>query len=356
MRQFNILRGTKGFLKSCENHIRFKYMITKEAQRRVKILTFWSEHGLFATKDAFSVSKATLYRWKSCFNPRILEPLNPDSRRPNRFRCSKLRIQPGIEAFIIKLREDYPGLGKEKIKPLLDEYCRNSKLKPLSISSIGLVIRSLKDRCLLFEGRRGTIDARTGRIHAKRYKHRAKQRLDKGFRSKEPGQLIQLDTVIQFINGIRRYCITAVDTNSRFAFAYAYSHVSSRTAADFLTKLLEAAPFKLEAIQTDNGSEFAKYFQEALVRQNIDHFHTYPKSPKSNAFIERFNRTIQYEFANYKRYLWSDNLTRFNHELMDWLIWYNTKRVHKGLGLQTPVNYLLKLMPESHMYVTRTKD
>jgi len=354
MRQFNILRGTKGLLKASENHIRFKYMITKEAQKRMKILTFWSEHGLKAAKDAFGVSKPTLYRWKKGFNPRILESLNPGSRKPKRFRQGKLRVQFGIETFVINLRQQYPRLGKEKIKPLLDEYCNHNRLRNLSISSIGLLLRSLKDRQLLADGKTLRVRPGTGRIYSINRKYKSKQRLAKGFKSNTPGELIQIDTVIQFINGIRRYCVTAVDTNSRFAFAYGYSSVSSKTAADFLTKLLEVAPFRLQSIQTDNGSEFAKYFQEALARQHISHFHTYPRTPKSNAFIERFNRSIQYEFANFKRDLWSTNLDQFNRCLMDWLIWYNTKRVHKGIGLQTPINYLLKVMPESHMYVTRT--
>lgn len=112
MRQFSVISGTHGFLKAAENHIRFKYMITKEALRRVKILSFWSEHGLKATKDAFGVSKATLYRWQKVFNPRLLESLNPKSKRPKTFREPKLRIQPGIESFIINLRDQYPKLGK----------------------------------------------------------------------------------------------------------------------------------------------------------------------------------------------------------------------------------------------------
>ena len=156
------------------------------------------------------------------------------------------------------------------------------------------------------------------------------------------------------IAGKRRYCLTAIDTNSKFAFAYGYSAVSSKTAADFVSKILDVNPFKFQAIQTDNGSEFAKYFESALAQLKVQHFHTYPRSPKSNAFIERFNRTIQYEFANYKRQLWLDDLDGFNQAIMDYLIWYNTRRVHKGLGLISPVDYLLKVMPESHMSLTHT--
>jgi len=39
---------------------------------------------------------------------------------------------------------------------------------------------------------------------------------------------------------------------------------------------------------------------------------------------------------------------------MEYLIFYNTKRVHKGLGNLSPIDYVLKYYPESQMYVTRT--
>jgi len=61
-----------------------------------------------------------------------------------------------------------------------------------------------------------------------------------------------------------------------------------------------------------------------------------------NAHIERFNRTIQEEFANYHRHLLIEP-DQFNDKLMDWLIFYNTKRVHYAFKNQlTPVQKLLQ--------------
>ncbi|HQO62954.1 MAG TPA: hypothetical protein PK528_05025, partial [Syntrophorhabdus sp.] len=42
-----------------------------------------------------------------------------------------------VVAYMRSLRETYPGIGKEKIKPLLDAYCEKEGLKTISISSIG---------------------------------------------------------------------------------------------------------------------------------------------------------------------------------------------------------------------------
>ncbi|MCX7881005.1 MAG: IS3 family transposase, partial [Patescibacteria group bacterium] len=50
-----------------------------------------------------------------------------------------------------------------------------------------------------------------------------------------------------------------------------------------------------------------------------------------------------------------ESIDEFNSRLIDYLIWYNTKRVHKSLGNVSPIDNLLKILPkESHMYVTYT--
>ena len=47
-----------------ERGIRFRHMRNKtEVDRRVKILSFWKEHGLKASHDAYGVGRATLFRW-----------------------------------------------------------------------------------------------------------------------------------------------------------------------------------------------------------------------------------------------------------------------------------------------------
>ena len=42
-----------------------------------------------------------------------------------------------------------------------------------------------------------------------------------------------------------------------------------------------------------------KHFDEELRRLCQTHWHTYPKTPKMNAHVERFNRTLQEEFLDY---------------------------------------------------------
>ncbi|MDO8729340.1 MAG: hypothetical protein Q7K26_05685 [bacterium] len=58
-----------------------------------------------------------------------------------------------------------------------------------------------------------------------------------------------------------------------------------------------------------------------------------------------FKCTVQEEFLNYHKGLLLD-CDAFNSELMDWLIWYNTKRVHYAFdNKMTPVQFLLSWKP-----------
>jgi transposase InsO family protein len=64
-----------------------------------------------------------------------------------------------------------------------------------------------------------------------------------------------------------------------------------------------------------------------------------------NAEIERFNRTIVEAFVNRNRQLLAYDLEAFNRKMMDWLVWYNTRRPHWSLGLISPLRYICGQLP-----------
>ena len=335
MRQFNKFRHTYGFLTALERGIRFRYMITPEAQRRAKILTFWSKYGTGATKEAFGVSRPTLYRWAGELAKRQgkLEALNPGSRAPHH---KRRRLIPSLaEGIILRERQRVPKLGKEKLQVFLAE----AGLTP-SVSTVGRYLTDLKQQGRLPKNTKLSFFARTGKLIEQKTKPAKKLRRPKGYTE----QCLEVDTVVRFVDGLKRYTLTAVDVRNKFAFAQTYLNHSSLTSADFLHKVLAVVPFKIEAVQTDNGSEFADHFRTACTELGLTHFHTYPRSPKLNPCIERFNRTLNEEFLLGHRALLRDDLGAFNRELVDYLLWYNTKRPHWSLGLVSPMRYIMSTL------------
>ena len=345
MAYFNKFKGTEGWLYMWERTIRFRSMRNKkEVARRAKILDFWKKHGEQAAEDAFGISRRTLFRWQAALGERHghLDALDPLSTAPKKRR--KRNVLAEVETFIIAEREAHPRLGKKKLAVLLrgDGYA-------VSESYVGRVIHDLKERHLLPSGKRLSFFAATGRHHEVHQVRRTKLR-----RTHKQG--MELDTIIRFIDGTKRYILTAIDVERKFAFAGAYTSHSSKSAADFLRRVIEVCPFLIEELQTDNGSEFAKNFEEACAALGLMHFNTHVRSPKENAFIERFNRTISEDFIMLNRPLLRDDVDAFNLKMVDWLLWYNTVRPHESLGMMSPLRYIVSTLTvgECQRYWTRT--
>lgn len=335
MRIFNKFKGTKGFISMWERVIRFRYMITDDAKRRTRILAFWEKYGDAATKEAFDVSRPTLFRWQKALEEGggKLEGLNRKSTAPKKRRVRE--VPEGVEVYIIRERTEHPRLSKEKLATMMIDDLGIT----LSFSKVGRIMSDMKKRNVL------PLYAKPRRASSGKKKLRRN-----GFAPAQEGELIEIDTVVTFVNGVRRYTLTAIDIFGRCAFAHTYKSASSRTAMEFLRMVQSMAPFAIQRIQTDNGSEFAKHFAAYLAESDIIHFHTYPRCPKMNSHIERFNRTIQEEYMYHHMQTLSVDLDLFNQGLASWVKWYNEKRPHLSLGLLSPMQYSSKqLQGKSHM-------
>lgn len=330
MRITNILKGTQGFAKAYENRLRWQHMRNKaEVERRLKALDHLKKYGLNAACDHAGVSQRTLYRWRASFvDGGKIESLDPKSTAPLKRR--RRLIPPDIESAIISLRTEHPRLGKKKLTPLL----RKAGFA-VSEPTIGRYVNDLKKRGSIPMKVKLSFYARSGK-HIERLKSN-KKRLRRPIK-----RGVEIDTVVRYVNGVKRYTITAIDVQRRLAYAKTYTSHSSNTARDFLKHLLRYMPFEITEIQTDNGSEFAKHFSEACRILGIIQYHTYPRCPKMNAFIERFNRTVNEEFLIYNRMLMRDDIDAFNAELRAWLVWYNHTRPHESLGLLSPMEYSMR--------------
>jgi transposase InsO family protein len=328
--------GVKGFVRLYEDALRYRYMITQKALHRARVLAFWEKHGLEATMEAFGVKRRTLFLWKQkqIEGGGKLESLNDKSRAP---RTKRKRLWPAeVIAEIKRQRWEHPNLGKEKIYPLLKAFCDAKSLVCPKEKTIGRLIHDLG-------GLRIFPQKITHFGKIKPIKRRKKLRKPKDFKVAYPGHLAAFDTVERHIHDCRRYVITFEDIYTRFGFAWATTSHASKAAKEFFDYCRMVFPFPFVFILTDNGSEFAKHFAEELKRLHLVHYHTHPKTPKQNPHLERFNRTIQEEFIDYHA---SEllNVQLFNRKLIDWLIWYNTERVHHAFQNKlSPVQFIMTL-------------
>lgn len=147
-----------------------------------------------------------------------------------------------------------------------------------------------------------------------------------------------MDCVIVFLLGERHTFITAIDVVTKYAACRYTKTATASRARDLLMALHQIYGDKLRAIQTDNGSEFLGLFDQYCQAHAISHFFTYPRSPRINGGVERFNRTIQEEFIDRtdSLYLGTDVINRHLEKYVDW---YNDVRPHQSLGNVPPSQY-----------------
>ncbi|MGQ9638820.1 MAG: integrase core domain-containing protein [Thermodesulfobacteriota bacterium] len=343
--------GIRGFVTLYNDYLKYQYMIQEKAKKKAEIVSFFEKYGLEPTISAFKYSKSSIYNWRKTLkeNQGRIESLNEKSKAPHHLRESK--IDQRIKDFISYYRKEHPRTGQDKIKPELDLFCQKMGIKSISKPTIARVIKELKERGEIPKRFKVSLYGKTGKIVIREQKPGKRKLRRKGYLPENPGDLIQMDAIVKFVWGIKRYIITALDLKSEFAFAFAYSHLSSKTATDFFEKLQKAAPFEIKRIQTDNGAEFQKRFRDALERKGIIQFFNYPRRPQMNAQVERFNRTIQEDFIDWNLDLLSKDIDAFNQKLVDWLLWYNTQRTHSSLKGQSPLQYLISNLGFSKMLV-----
>ena len=317
---------------------------------RIHVLECHAKHGTSSAVDAFRVSKATIYRWRKKYIGSRNDPvvLIPISTKPHHFRSMGTDYR--VINFIREIRKERGKIGKEKIKYLLDKFCILGGMKTISISTIGKVIK--RYNLNYSPSRRVYHNPSSGWATARK---KPRDRIRRSPRVENSGY-VEIDTIIKFIDGIKLYVFNAIDVYTRFCFSYAYWKGGSTMAVDFYKKLEQVYPLEsgIKVVQTDNGSEYLGDFDEYLKQHKIKHVFIYPRCPRINGYVERANRTLQEEYLERKLYTEELNLEKLNLGLMDYLVWYNTERVHKGLHNQTPVNFILSKLPKSQMYVTHT--
>lgn len=139
--------------------------------------------GSLQASQLMDIPRSTLYRWKKRLVEKGPRGLEDGSRRPKHLRCPGWGFKLGDT--IDELRQLYPCWGKNKLKVLL---AREGLYASLFI--IGRILKYLRRRNLL---------SNPALKHVFRAKRRSKRsfaiRKPREFEAKQPGDLVQIDTL-----------------------------------------------------------------------------------------------------------------------------------------------------------------
>jgi hypothetical protein len=343
------ITGAKKVIKMIESLRRFD--IDEVAKQRLKIINFYNIHGELATKEAFGADRKVISRWKQRLKTSKggLSSLTPNSTRPIRTR--RPQSKPEIVGFIKNQREVHFRIGKDKLKVFLDKYCEERGIKSVSVSTIGNII---KRNNFFFQDQRETYHDPSSKWTQKKRLKTKRLRIKHVFHPNYFGYIVS-DSVERITDGIKDYFISAIDAKMKFGLTLPYKRLTSENMLDFYQKFKVVYPGKIKIWQSDNGSENLGLFDQQLKKDKIPHYFIYPRCPKIDTFIERFNRTIQDEFIDPNLDTIHDKGV-FGRKLSDYIIYYNSQRPHHSLDLKSPLQYFIDQRGMSQMSLTYTKS
>ncbi|MEX2012855.1 MAG: integrase core domain-containing protein, partial [Candidatus Levyibacteriota bacterium] len=315
-----------------------KKLLSTHAQLKLEWIIFYhtigGKHALSTAKH-FGINPKTLHKWKKRFNERDLSTLEEKSRAPEKTRIRDISDVQRIR--IRSLRKNHIRWGKmklqERYKQIHGEYISSWKIQKV-----------IEEEHLYFN----KAEHQRQQRRKKQARKKPKNRIHTLLKEKRVHYLWHVDTIVFTLSeGGYRYLLTAIDDTSKLAYARLYTTHCSKQAADFLKRLHYVTEGEIINLHHDNGSEFQKDFEQACRDLSLPQWYSRVRTPKDNAVLERFNRTIQEEFVTIID-IGLEDIQEFNQKLLDWLIEYNSIRPHQALDYKTPLEYIdTNLLPMS---------
>jgi len=247
-----------------------------------------------------------------------------------------------VKEKIIALSIEHPAWGQAQVSDQLR--LRGVSVSPTTVRNLwlkeGLETRYKRTLRLEEETHGGDIELTAEQI-------RLLEKANPCFRERHvessyPGYLLSQDTFyVGVIKGVGRiYLQAVVDTYGSYAFGKLYTSKLPETAVDVLydrvLPFYESHGLRVEHILTDNGREYCGRamihpYQIFLELYDISHRKTKVATPRTNGFVERFNRTVLDEFFReaFRKTLYT-SVEELQVDLDQWLTYYNTERPHRG--------------------------
>lgn len=319
------------------------------ANQRLSLLLYAQEiNNISQACRIFGVSRELYYKYKYRFDkygyPGLEERRRSSPRMPN-------KTKPQKEKKILEFAIQNPTFGPQRVA---------NELKKDSVGiSAGGVYNILKrhqlnrryDRLLALEKQ-----SLENGVPLSREQIQALERLQppqRHIHAPYAGYLFNQDTFyIGHLKGMGKvYAQVGIDCYASFGFARIYTDKTAASAANFLIShvlpVYDMFGLSLNNLLTDNGKEYTTHwlprgkvhiYERVLKERTINHRYTRPRTPRTNGFVERFNRTLLDEFftPNFRKKVYT-SWKQLQKDLDQYLVYYNTRRTHQGRNLKGKV-------------------
>ena len=299
-------------------------IISQEARKRQAVVKLAIRKGKSFASEKYGVSLSSVKRWCKRYDGKDWRSLLEGSHRPK----SHPRQHTEAEEMIISKAfwKKYERYGWEGVY-------MEAKANGYTRSLSGMIYAAKRLELTEQHKKKGK------RLHNRRYPELT-----------VPGEKVQIDVkevpfcclrgdLVKY--GKRLYQWTAIDECTRMRFVYGFEEHSQENSVKFLQMLIKAFPFKIQTVQTDNGTEFTyKYICEGvespfdieLRKLGIAHKLIPPRTPWHNGKVERSHRNDQRYFYDWETFRSVEDL---NLKLSLHLEWSNRKPM-RTLGSKSP--------------------
>ncbi len=168
-----------------------------------------------------------------------------------------------------------------------------------------------------------------------------------------PIGFVYVDIAELHIGKQKLYLFVGICRVSKYAYAEIFESMTLDNTLIFLENLVDACPFKIHTILTDNGAQFTycsniikrgrgparrHRFDLACKKHGIRHKTTQPYRPQTNGQVERMNRTIKEATTKTYHYQSVNELRAHLHSFM---MAYNCVKKLRAIGRKTPYEMVL---------------